>query len=159
LNLYREFNDMPLVSISTRQREPLMGANWITTVAHGLPEDLYTFRERPGDYLAFLGRISPEKRADSAIEIARRAGIPLKIAAKVDRVDLAYFESTIKPLLDARDVEYVGEIGEDEKNEFLGNALALLFPIDWPEPFGLVMIEAMACGTPSLPGAAAPCPK
>ena len=150
LNLYREFNDMPLVSISTRQREPLMGANWITTVAHGLPEDLYTFRERPGDYLAFLGRISPEKRADSAIEIARRAGIPLKIAAKVDRVDLAYFESTIKPLLDARDVEYVGEIGEDEKNEFLGNALALLFPIDWPEPFGLVMIEAMACGTPVI---------
>jgi glycosyltransferase involved in cell wall biosynthesis len=150
LNLYREFNDMPVVSISRHQREPLMGANWVATVAHGLPEHLYTFREEPGRYLAFLGRISPEKRADLAIEIARRAGISLKIAAKVDRMDRAYFESTIKPLLHGPEVEYVGEIGEHEKDEFLGNALALLFPIDWPEPFGLVMIEAMACGTPVI---------
>ncbi|RMF23117.1 MAG: glycosyltransferase family 4 protein, partial [Deltaproteobacteria bacterium] len=146
--LYKEFRDIPLVSISDAQREPLAGANWVATVYHGLPLDAYHLVERPEGYLAFLGRISPEKRPDRAIEIARRVGIPLKIAAKVDRADRSYYEERIKPLLDGPGVEFIGEISEREKNEFLGNALALLFPIDWPEPFGLVMIEAMACGTP-----------
>jgi glycosyltransferase involved in cell wall biosynthesis len=113
-----------------------------------LPEDLYLFREQPGQYLAFLGRIAPEKRVDRAIEVAKRVGMPIKIAAKVDRVDQLYFERIISPLLAHPLVEYVGELGQREKDEFLGNAYALLFPIDWPEPFGLVMIEAMACGTP-----------
>jgi len=149
-NLYREFDDIPLVSISNYQRLPLSWANWIETVYHGLPNNLYDFQEKPGDYLAFIGRICPEKRADYAIEIAKRAGFPLKIAAKVDKVDREYFETVIKPLLDHPDIEYIGEIGEGEKNQFLGNAMALLFPIDWPEPFGLVMIEAMACGTPII---------
>jgi glycosyltransferase involved in cell wall biosynthesis len=149
-NLYREFRDMPVVSISSAQRRPLPWANWQATVYHGLPEDLYRFRERPGQYLAFLGRISREKRVDRAIEIARRIGMPLRIAAKVDSVDKEYFETTIKPLLDGPYTEYLGEIGDGEKDEFLGNAYALLFPIDWPEPFGLVMIEAMACGTPVI---------
>jgi len=148
--LYREFSDIPLVSISNYQRLPLSWANWAATVHHGLPDDLYTFREKPGDYLAFIGRISPEKRVDSAIKIAARAGMPLKIAAKVDKVDQSYFDSAIKPLLSGGNVEFVGEIGETEKNEFLGRAYALLFPINWPEPFGLVMIEAMACGTPTI---------
>jgi glycosyltransferase involved in cell wall biosynthesis len=146
--LYQEFRDMPVVSISDAQREPLPWLNWQGTVYHGLPEDLYAFREKPGKYLAFLGRISPEKRVDRAIEIASRGGMELKIAAKVDPVDREYFQEVIKPLLKNPLVEYVGEIGEGEKDEFLGNAYALLFPIDWPEPFGLVMIEAMACGTP-----------
>jgi glycosyltransferase involved in cell wall biosynthesis len=115
-----------------------------------LPEDLFKFHEAPGNYLAFLGRISPEKRVDRAIEIAKLAGLPLKIAAKVDRVDQDYFNAVIKPLLDPSMVEFIGEIGGKEKEEFLGNAYALLFPIDWPEPFGLVMIEAMACGTPVI---------
>jgi glycosyltransferase involved in cell wall biosynthesis len=119
-------------------------------VYHGLPIGLYRFQEKPGSYLAFLGRISPEKRVDRAIEIARRTGIELKIAAKVDAVDCKYFETKIRPLLDDPLIEFIGEIGEAEKNEFLGNALAVLFPIDWPEPFGLVMIEAMACGTPTI---------
>jgi glycosyltransferase involved in cell wall biosynthesis len=114
------------------------------TVYHGLPEDLFAFHEKPGSYLAFLGRISPEKRVDRAIEIAKRLDMPLKIAAKVDRVDREYFEDEIKPLLSHPCVEYIGEIGELEKDEFLGNAYALLFPIDWPEPFGLVMIEGQA---------------
>ena len=146
--LYQEFHDMPVISISNAQREPLPWANWQATVYHGLPADMYRFRAEPGNYVAFLGRISPEKRVDRAIEIARHVGMPLKIAAKVDPVDKDYFESVIAPLLRNSLVEFVGEIGDVEKDDFLGNAHALLFPIDWPEPFGLVMIEAMACGTP-----------
>lgn len=146
--LYREFSDVPVVSISDSQREPLPWIQWMGTVYHGLPTNLYRFREQPGDYFAFLGRISPEKRVDRAIEIAHRTGIPLKIAAKIDSVDREYFEARIAPMLHSSLTEYVGEIGEREKDEFLGNARALLFPIDWPEPFGLVMIEALACGTP-----------
>jgi len=146
--LYQEFREMPVVSISNAQREPLPWANWQATVYHGLPGDLYRFHPEAGSYLAFLGRISPEKRADRAIEIAKRVGMPLKIAAKVDQVDKDYFDSAIAPLLHDSLVEFVGEIGDVEKDEFLGNASAVLFPIDWPEPFGLVMIEAMACGTP-----------
>src|SRR5438874_4104928 len=148
--LYQEFRDMPVISISNVQREPVPWANWQATVYHGLPADLYRFRAEPGSYLAFMGRISPEKRVDRAIEIAKRIQIPLKIAAKVDPVDKDYFESVIAPLLGDRLVEFVGEIGDAQKNEFLGNAYALLLPIDWPEPFGLVMIEAMACGTPVI---------
>ena len=150
VGLYREFREMPLVSISQNQRKPLPWVNWQETVYHGLPEDLYALREEQGKYLAFLGRISPEKRLDRAIRIARRAGIELKIAAKVDPVNLDYFNDVVKPLLGDPLVEYIGEIGEGEKEDFLGNAYALLFPIDWPEPFGLVMIEAMACGTPVI---------
>jgi glycosyltransferase involved in cell wall biosynthesis len=147
--LYREFREIPLVSISDAQREPLPWANWRATVHHGIPGDLYPFQEEPGSYLAFLGRISPEKGCDRAIEIALRAGLPLKIAAKVaDGPDHEYYESTIRPLLRKPGIEFVGEITEQEKGPFLGGARALLFPIDWPEPFGLVMIEAMACGTP-----------
>jgi glycosyltransferase involved in cell wall biosynthesis len=148
--LYREFTDMNLVSISNAQRTPIPWANWVATVYHGLPGDLYTPRYETGKYLAFLGRISPEKRVDRAIEIARRVGMPIKIAAKVDVADKEYFDANIRKLLDDSLVEYIGEIGEHEKSEFLGNAHALLFPIDWPEPFGLVMIEAMACGTPVI---------
>jgi glycosyltransferase involved in cell wall biosynthesis len=148
--LYREFCDVPLVSISDSQRKPLPWANWTATVHHGLPCDLYAYSPSAGEYLAFLGRISPEKRVDRAIEIARRAGIPLRVAAKIDSADRRYFDEKVAPLLDDPIVECIGEIGEDAKAEFLGNALALLFPIDWPEPFGLVMIEAMACGTPVI---------
>ncbi|MBN1585868.1 MAG: glycosyltransferase family 4 protein [Candidatus Omnitrophica bacterium] len=149
-SLYREFSDMPLVSISHSQREPIYWSNWVGNVYHGLPQDMLQFKEQPGDYLAFLGRICPEKRVDIAIEIATRVGMPLKIAAKVDKVDVEYFETLIKPLMRNPLVEYVGEIGEGEKSEFLGNAFATLFPIDWPEPFGLVMIESIACGTPVI---------
>lgn len=148
--LYQEFRDMPVVSISNAQREPLPWANWQATVYHGLPADLYRFHPEPGSYLAFVGRISPEKRVDRAIEIAKRVRIPLKIAAKVDPVDRHYFKSTIKPLLCEPLVEFIGEIGDGEKDKFLGNAYALLLPIDWPEPFGLVMVEAIACGTPVI---------
>jgi glycosyltransferase involved in cell wall biosynthesis len=149
--LYIGFPDMPLVSISNAQREPIARANFAGTVYHGLPCDLLapTLNGR-GGYLAFLGRIAPEKRVDRAIEIACAVGLPLKIAAKVDRVDVDYFKAEIEPLLSVPGIEYIGEIDERRKNAFLGDARALLFPIDWPEPFGLAMIEAMACGTPVL---------
>jgi len=148
--LFQAYPDMPVISISESQREPLPWLNWQGTVYHGLPEELYNFHEEPGAYLAFIGRISPEKRVDRAIHMATKANMPLKIAAKVDQADHAYFETVIKPLLDHPLVDYVGEIGDHEKNDFLGQAYALLFPIDWPEPFGLVMIEALACGTPVI---------
>jgi glycosyltransferase involved in cell wall biosynthesis len=147
--VYRRWPLYPLVSISDDQRRPLPLANWIATVPHGLAEDLYRFTAKPeGNYLAFLGRISPEKRPDRAIAIAKRAGLKLKIAAKIDAVDRAYFADVIEPLLADPLIEFIGEIADSQKSEFLGEAKALLFPIDWPEPFGLVMIEAMACGTP-----------
>jgi len=150
--LYRLFPDMPLVSISEDQRRPMPPVNWAGTVHHGLPRDLLPFSPAPrGGYLAFLGRISPEKRPDRAIEIARRTGLPLKIAAKVDQADRAYWESVVEPMIRTTpNVEFLGEVNEEQKAGFLGGALALLFPIDWPEPFGLVMIEAMACGTPVI---------
>jgi glycosyltransferase involved in cell wall biosynthesis len=146
--LATEYRDMPLVSISNAQRGPVPKANWRGTVYHGYPLDHLPYVAGEGKYLAFLGRISPEKRVDRAIRISIRANRPLKIAAKVDPVDKNYFETVIRPLLDHPLVEFIGEIGDAEKGDFLGNAAALLFPIDWPEPFGLVMIEAMACGTP-----------
>ncbi len=148
--LYEQYPETPVVSISNAQREPLPWLNWLGTVHHGLPADLFRFHQGPGSYLAFLGRISPEKGVDRAIRIAQRAGVPLKIAAKVAVPDRAYFQEVVDPILKDPLVEYIGEIGEEEKADFLGNAQALLFPIDWPEPFGLVMIEAMACGTPVI---------
>jgi glycosyltransferase involved in cell wall biosynthesis len=149
-SVFREFGELPQVSISHAQREPLPEANWAATVHHGLPLDLYRFNPRPDDYLAFVGRFSPEKRPELAIEIARRVGRRIRIAAKVEAADAEYFEHTVRPLLDRKGVEFVGELDEAGKNELLGNAAALLFPIDWPEPFGLVMIEALACGTPVI---------
>ena len=146
--LYGEFSDLPLVSVSDAQREPVPDQNWVGTVYHGLPSRELQFHPNPGTYLAFLGRISPEKRVDRAIEIAKACGWPLKIAAKVDPADALYFKTTIEPMLDHPLIEYTGEIAEAQKGAFLGGARALLFPIDWPEPFGLVMIEALACGTP-----------
>ena len=148
--LYREFSELPVVSISEKQQEPLPYANWIGNVYHGLPPNLLRFHRGPGKYLAFIGRISPEKRPDRAIAIATAAGMKLRIAAKVDAADRLYFEGTIKPLLSQPNVEFIGEIGDEQKADFLGNAVACLAPIDWPEPFGLNMIEAMACGTPTI---------
>lgn len=147
--VYRRWPDFGLVSISDDQRRPLPFANWKATVHHGMPSDLYRFSPRSEGYLAFLGRISPEKRPDRAIEIATRLGRRLKIAAKVDAADKLYWEDVIRPMVEGNPlIEFVGEIGDAQKSDFLGGADALLFPIDWPEPFGLVMIEAMACGTP-----------
>ena len=154
--IYRQFKHVPLVSISDAQRAPLadIGVMWAGTVHHGLPPERLTFSPTPGNYLAFLGRLSPEKQPDVAIEVARQAGLPLRIAAKVDAADREYFERVVAPLLDDPLIEFVGEIGDADKSAFLGGARALLFPIDWPEPFGLVMLEALACGTPVI---ARPC--
>jgi glycosyltransferase involved in cell wall biosynthesis len=148
--VFRAYPEQRVISISDHQRRPLPGARWQATIHHGLPPDLYRFGKGGDGYLAFLGRISPEKRVDRAIEIAVRARRPLRIAAKIDAADRAYYEREIRPLFDHPLVEYVGELSDGEKNEFLGNAAAVLFPIDWPEPFGLIMIEALACGTPVI---------
>jgi glycosyltransferase involved in cell wall biosynthesis len=148
--LYNEFNQIPVVSISNSQRKPLPQANWKGTVYHGMPSELYSFYPESEQYLTFIGRISPEKRIDRAIDIAIRAGIPIRIAAKIDKADKDYFDAEIKKLFEHPLVEFLGEINGHEKEELLGNALGLIFPIDWPEPFGLAMIEAMACGTPVI---------
>src|SRR5229473_1842924 len=152
--IYGHYSDLPVISVSDAQRAPLPRMNWVGTVYHGLPRNLLRFNPGPGSYLAFLGRISPEKRPDLAIEVARRAGVPLKIAAKVDPVDRDYFDAVVKPLLSTPGVEFIGEIDDSQKEQFLGGALALLFTVDWPQPFGLVMIESLACGTPVI---ARPC--
>jgi glycosyltransferase involved in cell wall biosynthesis len=146
--VFTTFSTVPVISISDAQRRPVPQANWVRTVHHGLPQDLLKPVAVRPSYLAFLGRIAPEKGVDRAIAIARRCGMPLRIAAKVDAVDREYFEEKIRPLLDGPNVAYIGEISDGEKSEFLSGAVALVTPIDWPEPFGLVMIEAMACGTP-----------
>lgn len=148
--VYARFKDVPLVSISNSQRTPLPNACWRGTVYHGLPSSLYSFCPQAGNYFAFVGRISPEKRIDRAIEIARKCDTPLLIGAKIDKADEAYFNEYIKPLLKSPLIEYIGEIGDAEKSELLQHARALLFPIDWPEPFGLVMIESFCCGTPVI---------
>jgi len=148
LDILREHRDYPVVSISNAQRQAALWLNWLRTVHHGLPQDRLALTENASDYILFLGRLCPEKRPDRAIEIARQAGIRLKIAAKVDPVDREYFDAVIKPLLNDRLIEYVGEVSDGQKQELLGNAYALIHPIEFPEPFGLVMIESMACGTP-----------
>ena len=151
MGVYSRFPQFPLVSISDSQRQPLAAANFVATVLHGLPADLLTPPANPrGDYLAFVGRLSPEKRPDRAIQIARAAGMRLRMAAKIENLDIDYFKTTVEPLLGGPDVDFIGEIGEAQKSDFFGHAAAVLFPIDWPEPFGLVMIEAMACGTPVI---------
>jgi glycosyltransferase involved in cell wall biosynthesis len=152
--VYHRFPSAPIVSISDAQRAPLPDMNWVATVPHGMPRDLLRFNQRRGKYLAFIGRISPEKGIDVAIEVALRSGVPLKIAAKVDAVDKEYFADVIEPLIKPPMIEYIGEIDDVQKSEFLGGALALIFPINWPEPFGLAMIESLACGTPVI---ARPC--
>jgi glycosyltransferase involved in cell wall biosynthesis len=152
--VYNRFPEAALVSISDAQRAPLSHMNWVGTVYHGMPSNLLRFSERGGDYLAFIGRISPEKGIDLAIEVALASGVPLKIAAKVDAVDREYFAEVIEPRIQPPMIEYIGEINDAQKSDFLGGALALLFTIDWPEPFGLAMIEALACGTPVI---ARPC--
>ena len=149
-SLYREFADLPLVSISNAQRSPLPWAGWIGTVYHGLPADRLSFSDRSEGYLAFLGRIAPSKRPDLAIEIAERSGVKLKIAAKIDNGDRWYYDGSIEPLFHDPLIEYCGELGDTQKHDLLSGARALLFPIDWPEPFGLVLIEALACGTPVI---------
>ncbi|TMA44984.1 MAG: glycosyltransferase family 4 protein [Deltaproteobacteria bacterium] len=148
--VYRAAPGVGLVSVSDAQRAPLTGVRWAATVYHGLPPDLYRFHPTPGRYLVFLGRISPEKQPDAAIRVAVQAGIPLKIAAKVDRADVEYFATVVRPLLDHPLVEFLGEVDDRQKGELLGQALALLFPVDWPEPFGLALVEAFACGTPVI---------
>jgi glycosyltransferase involved in cell wall biosynthesis len=148
--VFREFSEIPLVSISNAQRAPMPWANWVATVHHGIPENLHRLGDGSSGYLAFLGRISPEKGVDRAIEIAKSADLPLRIAAKIDNADKAFYEQHIRSMLEDSRVEFIGEICESDKVDFLGNARALLFPIAWPEPFGLVMIEAMACGTPVI---------
>jgi glycosyltransferase involved in cell wall biosynthesis len=148
--LYWEFRELPVISISDNQRRPMPWLNWRQTIYHGLPIDSLHYNDQPDGYLAFIGRMCPEKRPDLAIQIARKSGIPLKMAAKVDEADQEYYTNVILPLLDDTDIDFIGEISEAEKSSFLGNALAVLFPIDWPEPFGLTMIEAMACGTPTI---------
>lgn len=149
-SVFERFSDAPLVSISDNQREPIPRANWAATVYNGTDLAEFTFNETGGDDFVFVGRICPEKNIEGAIAIARRTGVPLRIAAKVDSVDLEYYDSVIKPLIDGRQVEYLGELGGADKDQLLGSARALLFPVDWPEPFGLAMTEAMACGTPVL---------
>ena len=150
LPLFREFAETRLVSISDAQRAPMAWANWVGTVYHGLPEDLYAPGDGKGGYLAFLGRVSPEKGLARAIKIAKMTDMPLRVAAKIDDHDQKYFERTLRPLLRDQQIKFLGEIGEDEKGKFLGDAAAILFPVEWPEPFGLVMIEALACGTPVI---------
>jgi glycosyltransferase involved in cell wall biosynthesis len=148
--VFRHFNDCPLVSISDSQRQPLPNANWYGTVHHGLPSDLYSCGASPGGYFVFIGRISREKRVDRAIDIAERCGMRLYIGAKIDKADEPYFNECVKPLLNLPMVEFLGEVNESQKRELLEHANALLFPIEWPEPFGLVMIEAFSCGTPVI---------